>query len=187
MRLCSHISNLFTLSLYLEILESFSNLKIAKAAEGGERTTEDDWLICINWNNTDNACIVCESSIGAIDDIASNETEISMKTSSTRRYKASIWLRISWELLVTCWIKCWIRCWSSASVIVSRLELARGSAMNSTSFVMSENEAGTRAITWYTWSGRIRSIYKTKDKEGKWEVGAQRPYMWSDETNMAIA
>ncbi len=90
-----------------------------------------------------------------------------MEASSTRRCKASIWLRISWGLLATCWIKCWIRCWSSASVIVSRLELARGSAMNSRSFVMSGNEAGTRATTWYTWSDRVRSIYKTKDKEGK--------------------
>ncbi len=39
--------------------------------------------------------------------------------------------------------------------------------MNSRSFVMSGNEAGTRATTWYTWSDRVRSIYKTKDKEGK--------------------
>ena len=52
---------------------------------------------------------------------------------------------------------------------------------------MSENEAGTRATTWYTWSDRIRSIYKTKDKEEKWEVSAQRPYMWLDEINMTIA
>ncbi len=40
---------------------------------------------------------------------------------------------------------------------------------NVTAFLplMSGNEAGTRATTWYTWSGRVRSIYKTKDKEGK--------------------
>ena len=48
--------------------------------------------------------------------------------------------------------------------------------------MLSGNEAGTRATTWYTWSGRVRSIYKTKDKEGKWKVGAQRPYIGSDES-----
>ena len=32
---------------------------------------------------------------------------------------------------------------------------------------MSENETETRTITWYTWSDRVRSIYKTKDKKEK--------------------
>ena len=42
---------------------------------------------------------------------------------------------------------------------------------------MSGDKVRTRTINWYTWSDRVRSIYKTKDKEGEWEVGAQRPYM----------
>lgn len=49
------------------------------------------------------------------------------------------------------------------------LGIARGSAMSSRSFVMTWSEARTRTTTWYTGSGRVRSIYKTKDKEGKWE------------------
>ena len=35
---------------------------------------------------------------------------------------------------------------------MSRLELAYESVVNNRSFVMLENEAGIRAITWYTWS-----------------------------------
>ena len=48
MRLCSYTFNLFTSLLYSEILESFSNLKITRAIEEGERITEDDKLIYIN-------------------------------------------------------------------------------------------------------------------------------------------
>ncbi len=95
MRLCSHASNLSTSPSYSGISGSFSDLEIAGAAGGGGRMTGGGLLVCIDWNNADNACTVCGSSIGAIGGVASDEAGVSVEASSTRRCKASIWFRIS--------------------------------------------------------------------------------------------
>ncbi len=95
MRLCSHASKWSLSPSYSGVSGSFSDLGAVETGGKGGETTEGGWLVCIDWNNAANACKVGRSSMGAVDDVASDEVGVSVEALSTRCCKASIWLRIS--------------------------------------------------------------------------------------------